>query len=82
MSEIKLKEEEYFSDNIGIVSDVDENNNSFNRLSFSFNNNKNEKQYYQLNKTDSENLLIQNPMEYMLKDDVTYLIEANNVDGM
>ena len=68
MSEIKLKEEEYFSDNTGIVSDVDENNNSFNRLSFSFNNNKNEKQYYQLNKTDSENLLIQkNPMEYMLK---------------
>ena len=37
--------------------------------------------YYQLNKTDSENLLIQKSDGiYVEEDDVTYLIEANNVD--
>ena len=81
MSEIKLKEEEYFSDNTGTYPDVDENNNSFNRPSFSFNNNKDEKQYWQLNKTDSANLLIQkSDGVYVEEDDVTYLVEANKVD--
>ena len=81
MSEIKLSDQPIGSETTGIFPDVDENNNSFNRLSFSFTNRAGEKQYWQLNKPDSADLLVQKSDGlYVEEDDVSYLVEAYKVD--
>ena len=81
MSEIKLTDQPIGSETTGTYPDVDENNNSFNRLSFSFTDRAGEKQYWQLNKPDSADLLIQkSDGVYVEEDDVSFLVEAYKVD--
>ena len=71
MSEIKIKEEPIYSKVIGTYPDVDENNSAFTRLSFSLKHPiTKEEIYYQLNKEDSKNLLIE-------KEDGLYVEEDN-----
>jgi len=81
MSEIKIKEEPIYSKVIGTYPDVDENNSAFTRLSFSLKHPiTKEEIYYQLNKEDSKNLLIEKEDGlYVEEDNVNYLIDGHCV---
>lgn len=81
MTKIKLKEQPIGSETTGTYPDVDETGTPFNRLSFSFTDRSGEKQYYQLNKADSADILIESTDgTYVEEEDVTYLVEAFKVD--
>ena len=59
MTEIKLQKESIDSRITGITPDIDENNTSFNRLTFSVKHPATAKMHYwELNKSDSDSLLI------------------------
>ena len=81
MSKIKLTDQPIGSETTGIYPDVDETGTNFNRLSFSLTDRSGEKLYYQLNKPDSANILIESTDgTYVEEEDVTYLVEAFKVD--
>ena len=74
MSEIKLTDQPIGSETTGTYPDVDETGTPFNRLSFTLTDRSGEKQYWQLNKSDSADLLVQkSDGVYVEEDDVSYL---------